>query len=86
MMKPQKTQCIKHILEFYTGSGKGVAPTLNNAVLKFPIQLVQIQYGMDVLYQGTAIRVRSDQISFSFHKETKSLKGKINIVYVHVTL
>ena len=24
MIKPQKTQCIEHILEFYIGNGKGV--------------------------------------------------------------
>ena len=38
-----KTQCIKHILEFHIGNGKGVATTLNKAILKYPIQLVQIQ-------------------------------------------
>ena len=57
MMKPQKTQCIKHIFEFYTGSRKGVA-------------------SVGALYQGTAVCVRSDRISSSFHKETKSLKGQ----------
>ena len=46
MMKPQKTQCIKNILEFYTGSGKRVASTLNKAVLEYPIQLIQIQCKM----------------------------------------
>ena len=68
-MKPQKIQCIKHILEFYTGNSKGVASTLNKAVLKYSIQLIQI--GVDVRCQGTAVGVRSDQISFSFHMETK---------------
>ena len=43
MMKPQKTQCIKHILEFYIGNGKGLAVTLNKAILEYPIQLIQIQ-------------------------------------------
>ena len=42
MMKPQKTQCTKHILEFYIGNGKGVATTLNKATLEYLIQLVQI--------------------------------------------
>ena len=46
MMKPQKTQCIKHILEFYTGSGKGVGSTLNKSVLKYPTQLIEIQCKM----------------------------------------
>ena len=41
MMKPQKTQCIKHILEFYIGNGKGVATT--RSILEYPIQLVKIQ-------------------------------------------
>ena len=41
MMKPQKTQCIEHILEFYIGTEKGVATALNK--LEYPIQLVQIQ-------------------------------------------
>ena len=35
-----------------------------------------MQNGVDALYQGTAVRVRFDQISSTFHKETKSLKGK----------
>ena len=43
MMLPQKTQCIKHILEFYIGNGKGVATAWNKAILEYPIQLVQIQ-------------------------------------------
>ena len=43
MIKLQKTQCIKHILEFYIGNGKGVATALNKAVLEYPIHLVQIQ-------------------------------------------
>ena len=43
MMKPQKTQFIKHILEFYIGSGKGIATALNKAILEYPIQLVQLQ-------------------------------------------
>ena len=42
-MKPQKTQCIKGILESYIGNGKGVATALNKAILEYPIQLVQIQ-------------------------------------------
>ena len=46
MMKPQKTQYIKHILEFYTGSGKGVASTLNKALLEYQIQLIQNQCKM----------------------------------------
>ena len=28
------------------------------------------QHDVDALYQGTAVRVSSDQISSSFHKET----------------
>ena len=39
MMKPQKTQCIKHILEFYIGNGKVVAIALNKAILEYPIRL-----------------------------------------------
>ena len=42
MMKPQKTQCIKHILEFHIGYGKGVTTSLNKAIIEYPIQLVQI--------------------------------------------
>ena len=38
-----KNKCIKHILEFYIGNGKGVATTLKKTILKYPIQLVQIQ-------------------------------------------
>ena len=49
-MKSQKTQCIKHILEFYTGNGKGVASNSNKAVLKYSIQLVQIQCKMMWVY------------------------------------
>ena len=72
-MKPQKTQYIKHILEFYIGNRKGVSTAPNKAILEYPIQLVQIQRsGMDALYQGTAVRVRSDQISSSIHMETES--------------
>ena len=40
-MKPQKTQCIKHILEFYIGNGKGVATA--PSILEHPIQLAKIQ-------------------------------------------
>ena len=40
MMKPQKTQCIKHILEFYIGNGEGVSTA--RSILEYPIQVVQI--------------------------------------------
>ena len=43
MMKPYQTQCIKYLLEFYIDNGKGVVTTLNTAILKYHIQLVQIQ-------------------------------------------
>ena len=35
MMKPQKTQCVKHILEFYIGNGKGVA-TASGTRISYP--------------------------------------------------
>ena len=63
---------IKHILEFYTGNGKGIAFTLNKSIIEYPIQLIQIQIqiqcimyndvDVDVFYQGTAVHVRSDPI------------------------
>ena len=74
MMKPEKTQCIKHIFEFYTDNGKGVAPTLNKLILEYPIDPNPIQNGVDALYRDTAIRARFDQTTFSFHKKTESLK------------
>ena len=39
MMKAQKTQCIKHIFEFYISNGKRVATYLNKAIFEYPIQL-----------------------------------------------
>ena len=69
MMKPQETPCIKHILKFYIGNRKGVASTLNKAVLKYPIQLLQTQC------KGTAVCATSNQIYSSLHKEKKSFKG-----------
>ena len=67
-----KTQCIKHILEFYIDNGKGVATALNKALLLS--NWSKSNSDVNVLYQGTAVRVRSDQISSSIHKETESLK------------
>ena len=52
MKKPQKTKCVKHILEFYIGNGKGVTTTDPNPM----------QSDVDALHQGTAVRVRSYRI------------------------
>ena len=51
MMKPQKTQCFKHILEFYIGNGKGVATA--RSILAYPIQLVQIQCKVARMHKET---------------------------------
>ena len=68
MMNPQKTQCVKHILTFYTGSGKGVASTLNTSVLEYPIQLTKIQCKMMCMLSIKAgmikLRMRSDRIRY----------------------
>ena len=55
MMKPQKTQSIKHILDFYIGNRKGVTTILNKAILEYPIQLIQIQ--RKVMWMHLSIKV-----------------------------
>ena len=58
MMKPQKTQCIKHILEFYIGNGKGVATS--RSILEYPIRLVQVQYKVVMMHFIKALQIRSN--------------------------
>ena len=67
-MKPQETQCIKHILEFYIGNRKGVATALNKVILEYPIRLIQIQ--CKVMWMHFI------KVSSSIHYGTESLKGK----------
>ena len=42
----EKNPNVSNIYSFYTGNGKGVASTLDKAVLEYPIELIQIQCKM----------------------------------------
>ena len=77
-MKPQKTQCIKDILEFYIGNGKGVATAY--LILEYPIQLVQIQCNVHFI-NCSSCKIRSNIFFNSYGN-----RGKISIIHVHLTL
>ena len=78
MMKPQKTQCIKHILEFYIGNRKGVATV--HLILKYPIQLVQIKCKVTRMHFIKILQFAQDPIKYLLQSM------KISIVHMHVTL
>ena len=72
MMKPQNTQSIKHILEFYIGNGKGIATALNEAILEYPIQLVQLQCKVVWIHFMKVLQVVQDPIEYLLQLIRKS--------------
>ena len=66
MMKPLETQRIKHVLKFNTGHSKRIALTLKKSVLKYPVQLVQIQREMMWVFDVQVVQFMHYSIKYLF--------------------
>ena len=63
MGNPKKAKCVKYVLYLNTGYRKGIAFTLQKSVLKYPVQLIQMQREMVWVFD---VQVVNYSIKFFF--------------------
>ena len=86
MVNPKKAKCVKQVLYLNTGYRKGIALTLQKSVLKYPVQLVQIQREMVWVFDVQVVQFMHYSIKYllCFIRKHNLIWSEITIVHMHI--
>ena len=87
MVNPKKAKCAKHVLYLNTGYRKGIALILKKSLLKYPVQLIQIQREMLWVFDVQVVQFMHYSIKylFRFIRKHNLIWSEISIVHMHIT-